>query len=712
MKTIKYIPLVQPIARRLAVLWCFMVLGVTPGTIQAAEDVMVYEDALAPGWSDWSWDTTTAASTDQVKSGDSSLAVTHNVGWAGLSLRTGAPLNGADYKEIRFWIYGSPGASTLRLSTQAADSGEQSDNYTFTPTVGQWTEIVTPLSTLGSPTQIARINLMNGTSNAQPTYYVDALRVVGKPVALTLKVDPKAARKNISPYIYGMNSYSMSADSVAFMAELNLPVRRWGGNNTSRYNWHNDISNTAADWYFENVKMSDAVNLPADSAVNRFINQNRTVAVETLLTIPMIGYVAKNDSQACGFSISKYGPQQDNDWEWRPDCGDGVKMDGSLVMNNNPADTSITTDPNFVRNWVKYLKTTFGGANNGGVRFYNLDNEVDIWYETHRDVFPVALTYDHLRDRTYQYAAAIKAADPNAKILGPVLTNWTYYWNSPYDVQRNDLETPHDRNAHGGTPLVPWYLQQMKDYQTANGKRILDYLDLHYYPAAPGVTLAPAGNADMQALRLRSTRSLWDPTYVDESWISDDGTDGGVVKLIPRMRAWVNNYYPGTRLAISEYNWGALDHINGALAQADVLGIFGREGLHLATLWEPPGPDQPGAFAFRLYRNYDGSGGKFGDISVKAVSTNQGRLAVYAAEESGTGALTIIVINKTGGALTAPLSLLNFAPSTGAASVYRYSAADLTRIVHPADKAIINGKISNTYPANSITLYRVPGSKL
>ena len=134
--------------------------------------------------------------------------------------------------------------------------------------------------------------------------------------------------------------------------------------------------------------------------------------------------------------------------------------------------------------------------------------------------------------------------------------------------------------------------------------RLLDYLDLHYYPQASGVSLSGAGDAATQARRLRSTRvAVGSRRYVDESWINE------AVRLIPRMRDWVAQYYPGTKLAIGEYNWGALDHINGALAQADVLGIFGREGLDLATLWAPPTASQPGAFAFRMYRNYDGAGG-------------------------------------------------------------------------------------------------------
>ena len=130
--------------------------------------------------------------------------------------------------------------------------------------------------------------------------------------------------------------------------------------------------------------------------------------------------------------------------------------------------------------------------------------------------------------------------------------------------------------------------------------------------------------------------------------------------MIPRMKQWAANNYPGTKLAITEYNWGALDHINGALAQADVLGIFGREGLDLATLWGPPEVNEPGAYAFRMYRNYDGLGGAFGDVSVRASSTNQDQVAIYAARRSADQALTLMVINKTAQAYTSTISLANF----------------------------------------------------
>jgi hypothetical protein len=153
------------------------------------------------------------------------------------------------------------------------------------------------------------------------------------------------------------------------------------------------------------------------------------------------------------------------------------------------------------------------------------------------------------------------------------------------------------------------------------------------------------------------------------------------------------------------------------LAQADILGIFGREGLDLATLWNYPDPDlgydnfetQPGAYAFRLYRNYNGTGGKFGDISVSAASADQGQLALYAAQRSSDSALTLVIINKTGSTLTGNVSLAWFTP-TGAAQVFRYSAANLNDIVQQANQPVSTSGFSASFPANSITLVVIPGA--
>jgi hypothetical protein len=688
----------------------------------AADDLTIYNDAIANSWEDWSWDGVTSSPNTAIKKvGINSLAVKYSAAWQGLSYHhIGTAVNSKNYTAIHFWVYGSSGSGLLQVVIQDKTTSPESTPFYFTPTANKWAQITVPLSKLGNPATIARLSIKDATGTTQPVFYIDDLRFVAKNVPLAMTVDA-ANRKPISPYIYGMNYYSDAAKSEVMLNYISLPVRRWGGNDTSRYNWEIDATNTGSDSYFVNTDRSDSNNPPKLSAVNDMIDINNTLKADTLLTVPMIGFVAK-DQKSCGFSITKYGTQYKTDPD-RPGCGDGiikiVNNSPIYIKGNSPSDTSTKFSANSVKKWVAFLTENYSKASQGGVKFYGLDNEPEGWHETHRDVFPIAIKYDQLRDRTYQYAAAIKSVDPSAKVFGPVINDWSAYWNSPYDLQREDWATPDDTNAHGGIALIPWYLQQMKAYEKNKGKRILDYLDLHYYPQCgngkncsiipkrPDDTTKFKENPTIRVLRLRSTRSLWDPTYVDESWRRD--VAGGIVNLIPRMKAWVKDNYPGTKIAISEYTWGALWDMSGALAQADVLGLFGREGLDLATLWWPPIKDEPGDFAFRMYRNYNGKGGKFGSTGVSSKSTHQDQLAIYAAQETSTNALTLIVINKTAGTLSAPVALQNFKPS-GVIEIWRYSDANKKTIVHPNNSKFKGVQFSTSFPANSITLLRIPKS--
>ncbi|MCC5635018.1 glycoside hydrolase family 44 protein [Nostoc sp. CHAB 5844] len=546
-------------------------------------------------------------------------------------------------------------------------------------------------------------------SSSNPALAADVLR---------LSINPRAARHNISPFIYGINGYGLDDRQFAALNQaIKLSVSRWGGNTTTRYNWENDFYNTGRDYYYENIPSanSDRSQLPNNSASDRFVQRNHNAGIQSLITVPLIGWVAKAKTGAnpldhpfnCGFKVSIYGQQQSTD-PYDPDCGNGIRSDNSPIIGNNPTDTSIAIQPDFVRRWVAHLVGKFGKSSAGGVRFYGLDNEPGIWRETHRDVFPGYLSYQELLQRNIDYAVAIRQSDPSAKILGPVQDGWTRYFYSSY-INYPDATAEADRNDHDGKAFVAWYLEQLYAHDQRTGQRTIDYFDLHYYPQAKGVSLSPVGNRATQALRLRSTRSLWDASYVDESWIKDTENGNTAVQLIPRMRNWVNQHYPGLKLAISEYNWGALDTMNGALAQADVLGIFGRENLGLATLWEPPTADQPGAFAFRMYRNYDGKGSKFGDTSIFASSTNQGQLAIYAAQRSQDSVLTLMIINKSNTGLSAEINLGSFKAGKNA-QYYRYSPANLRSIVKQANLSISNSAINSKFAAQSINLLIIPGS--
>jgi hypothetical protein len=171
------------------------------------------------------------------------------------------------------------------------------------------------------------------------------------------------------------------------------------------------------------------------------------------------------------------------------------------------------------------------------------------------------------------------------------------------------------------------------------------------------------------------------------------------------MRQWIEDNYPGTKLAITEYNFGGLEHVNGALAQADVLGIFGREGVDLATLWAPPSPSQPGSFAFRMFRNYDGSGnvgGRFGDVSVLATSDDPGVVSAFAARRTSDEKVTLMLINKTRDAMDTPVSVPNI--GDGQAEVFVYGMNDRSNIRQLSNVSVMAGQIEMTLEPYSITM--------
>src|SRR5205085_1368373 len=212
---------------------------------------------------------------------------------------------------------------------------------------------------------------------------------------------------------------------------------------------------------------------------------------------------------------------------------------------------------------------------------YAYDNEPVLWSFDHWDIHPNGSTYDEVWGKMSDYGPAIKAKDPNALLLGPDEWGWDGYFGSGIDAEN---QNHNDRTAHGGVPFSEWLLQQFHAYEVAHGQRILDVFTLHFYPQ--GGEFGNDTSSAMKLLRNRSTRSLWDPAYVNESWIGGEGVNGGVVELIPLMKQWVQNDYPGTKIGLTEYNWGADNDINGGTAQADILGILGREAVDLATRWD------------------------------------------------------------------------------------------------------------------------------
>ena len=339
--------------------------------------------------------------------------------------------------------------------------------------------------------------------------------------------------------------------------------------------------------------------------------------------MPVLGWVSK-DGTSCSYPSSTY-PQQVSFDPYRPasaTCGNGLYPNGSNGCTSTSgcnitdptgeaAITSTSIDP---PTWASAPP----GSPTSSAKFRHRGQRRRLCLRprqrarlggtrVHRDVHPVASTYDEVTINEIATARAVKTADPTALVNGPVVDNWWNYFYSKKDME-NGWSTgpcyqpwagPVDRTAHGGVPFIEYYLQQMSAASNTYGARLLDYLDLHTYYAATytgsGVGLNTAGDTGAQQARLNSTRVFWDPTYTDPNepqpnYTTDPNYTAScnvplqAPQLIPMAQAWIARDYPGTKLAFSEYNWGGQENINGAVAQADILGIFGSYGL---DTWPP-----------------------------------------------------------------------------------------------------------------------------
>jgi hypothetical protein len=688
--------------------------------VEAQSDQPVYTDSLQNSWNDWSYNATRnfSYSGTYVHSGADSISVTITNGYGALSFEHSG-FDSSSYTNLAFWVNGGPtGGQRLQVYAELTTSGGGPAGATVSvPTLAAntWQQITISLATLGVANQpnFTRFSIQDRSGAAEPVFYVDDVTIVagavttitngnGAPVAIT--VDALANRHAISPLVYGTAFASSNQ-----LADLNFTLNRSGGNNETRYNWQINAHNLDADYYFESYP--DSSSTPGATA-DAFVANSLVGGAQPMISIPMIGWAPKlgaGRSINPSYSVAKYGPQTSVD-PYHTDCGNGVGTNTTthtswLITTNDPNDANVPVNSAFEQGYVQHLMGNWGNATNGGVKFYIMDNEHSLWQSTHQDIHPIGPTMQEIFNDILTYGGMVKSNDPNALVCGPEEWGWPGYFYSGYDQQwsgqHNDYNTADypDRAANGGMDYMPWLLSQLHQHDTNAGFRLLDYFTLHCYPQEGSVGSSATDSAT-DLLRNQSTRQFWDTNYIDPSWINN------IIMLIPRMKNWVANYYPGTKIGITEYNWGAEPNISGATAQADLLGIFGRENLDLATRWTTPDASTPTYLAMKIYRNYDGNKSTFGDTSVSAAGPNPDNISTFAATRSTDGALTIMAINKQ---LTsnAPVNvtLTNFLPG-GTAQVWQLTSANT--ISRLSDISFTGGTFSNTLPAQSVTLFVLP----
>jgi hypothetical protein len=684
---------------RSGVNWLWLLVWLLSPLVLRADQI-VYDDALENGWQNWGWASINYNNTSPVHSGSQSVSVTITNNTSQAIYIAHPAFVATLYTNLTFWINGgAAGGQQLKVQGHAYGNAQGIINLP-TLAANTWQQFTIPLATLGISNQMDGFWIQDRVGAVQPTFYLDDISLgtnsftAGTNAPVSITVNAQANRHPISPLIYGTAFASSNQ-----LSDLNFTLNRSGGNAETRYNWQLNAHNRAADWYFESL--SDGGPTNAGASDDSFIADAKNGGAQPMITIPMIGWMPKLGSNRAGlasYSIAKYGPQTGSD-VWFPDAGNGISVTNNTSITwNDPNDANFPTNVVFQQGFVQHLFNQWGPSTNGGVRFYIMDNEETIWFATHRDVHPIGPTMQEIRDDFFNYASMVKSNDPSALVCGFEEWGWNGYLYSGYD-QQNPGYT--DRAANGGWDYMPWLLNQIHQHDVGTGYRLLDYFTLHCYPQESGVS-GDDVSLSTALLRNQSTRVFWDTNYVDPSWINN------IIMLIPRMKSWVATNYPSTKIGITEYNWGAETNINGAVAQADILGIFGREGLDLATRWTTPTNTAPAYKAMKMYRNYDGNKSTFGDTSVLTTVPNPDNLSAYSALRTNDGALTLVVINKDlNNATPVMVNLTNFS-AAGAAQRWQLTSANV--INHLANLSLTNGVLGDLLPAQSITLFVLPAT--
>lgn len=441
---------------------------------------------------------------------------------------------------------------------------------------------------------------------------------------ISFNVNVDQERHNISPYIYGINN------GVYKKATW----RRWGGNRTSAYNWENNYSNAGHDWFHNNDDYIPwSMNLPANqylvpaSPLIAFHDSSLAQNAFSAITLPMVGYVSRDGSGVV--DISEMAPSA----RWRE------------VVNNKQTALSLTPDTTdgfiYVDEEMNKLINAFGlSTAPTGIKAYIMDNEPGLWctqFAHMRDVNNDCVTYNELLTKSENLANTIKDMDTGALVFGPESYGFNEYWS----LQDADDEA----NYSSDHWFVDSYLKHMQQASNSAGKRLLDVFSVHWYPDV-NVGGIFSGDTTQAANieRMACTRTLWDSTYTSDSWIGQ--WFGAELPIIPRLKASIDQWYPGTKFCIDEYSYGAPYHISGGIAQVDALGAFAKRNVDYAAIWT----EVTDYFrsAFDIYRDYDGNDGQYGSINISATSTDLANATVYASvADTDNHEMHIIVTNKS-----------------------------------------------------------------
>jgi hypothetical protein len=486
----------------------------------------------------------------------------------------------------------------------------------------------------------------------------------GKPTPVTqvqITLDANGLRKAVSPFIYGKNN-SLSDNSSSPLTSTQwlqlrdagiMMFREGGGNNSTKYNylkklsshpdWYNNVY--AHDWDFAATSLHD--NIPAASG---------------MWTLSLIGKVADNTTHNF------------NDWgynrsQWWSGCAQNLAGGGTVNPNGGSA-ALVNGNPDlYLQNWTaddatgildKWMGTGGLGLDPLKLKYWNMDNEPEIWSSTHDDVMPVQLQAEEFMQRYFVTAKKARAKFPGIKLVGPVPCNeWQWYnWNN-------------DRILYNGQYYcwLEYFIKRIAEEQANTGIRLLDVLDIHFYP------VETASSDIVQLHRVFFDRTYDYPGNNGVHRLGSSGWDTTIKKeyIFGRCMDWLNSHMGtghGVTFSLSEMDVQTSDPNVRAVWYASTLGEFEKQGVEIFTPWSWG----VGMYeVVHLFSKYNQA------YFLNATSSDEVNVSAYPTINSTGNTMTVMLVNRSLTATKeAKITLSNFPLTSTPVTYYRINALTTT----------------------------------
>jgi len=450
--------------------------------------------------------------------------------------------------------------------------------------------------------------------------------------AIDITVDTQKGVKKISPYLYGRNIDKISDGTaetdtteeafISQMLEAGIHfLRANNGNNATRYNWRHKMT-VHPDWY-NNVYTHDWANT-AQKVLGKMPGINAMYAFQ------LTGFAASSTDYNFG------------DWNWKQEhgfyatqtldlAGGGeVSEDGKTLVKAGdyklynmewPADSTVAIIP-YWRDELKFDMSRF--------QYWSMDNEMEIWRGTHSDL-DLPVTGDFLVERYIDVAKKARAAWGDIKLTGPVTAN-EWQWCSIGSYNEQDRPKGPDRNYC----WLEYFIMKVAEEQKASGVRLLDVLDIHWYPS----------EKDYES-RVNWYRVLFDTTYnypgangikmVNGSWDNNNTKEF----IFKRINDWLDKYFGeghGITLGITETSLiDEDDPMVTALTYASFIGTMQDNGVEIFTPWTWGDGMYETVHLFSRYGHAN---------RIESASTNDSLVSAYSSITNKGDSLTIIFVNR------------------------------------------------------------------